>query len=140
MQISIKQVYKDVAAKNNISLELIELVGDAVMEEINIWQRKPTSLILDVQCFGRFYGRHQKALSLFETAEELLNNPESVIIGNRDRLIEKKNNFKFILDEYEKYFKAKNLIQEKKYEYYKMVDPERHEQVLKQKEDIKRNS
>lgn len=60
MQTESKHIYQNVAQKENIPLELVKSIGDAVFRSLSELQRNPPNLILNVKGLGRRFVRKSK--------------------------------------------------------------------------------
>jgi len=101
MRIDQKRINKEVADENFLDEEILKSISDVAFKEWSNWTKKPTSLILKVDYLGKNYFRRKKT-------QQRLN----AINNYREEGYYKdmEESFKFILEEYEKFTKEKQLV------------------------------
>jgi hypothetical protein len=77
MQIESKQLYKQVAEKHNVDLELIQNLGNMAFQEMNKLTKNPPNLILGIRGLGIRFVRKKKSINVLRNLKLDLIDPNN---------------------------------------------------------------
>ena len=101
------------ATKNNVDYDLLKSINDIVFKDVVEWTRHPTSLRLNLSKFGVWYFKKTKTIAKRHNLKKVLE--DGTHKGNSQNLIDRIENYNFILSEYEKFNEDKYKIKCLKY-------------------------
>lgn len=113
MQYTSKEIYKEVSLENNIDLDKVKLVGNAIFQDINKRMKSPTSIILRIKGLGYFFLRNIKMKKFLELEKKKLEfKNEALIPILEDRL-----------KDYERYIEKKQANKKYRIEHGEILKP-----------------
>jgi hypothetical protein len=115
MQIESKDLYKEVAEKNSVNLELIKSIGDTVFLEMNRLIKNPPNLILDLRGLGRRFVRKKKSESVLRNLKLDIVDPANK--RSKEELQSEIEMLEGLLIKYEVFLEKKRKTKELRYAF-----------------------